>query len=91
MAADRQISNVVAVWARMPRAAQVSRIIWHYRREKGGKTVKKPLNLRCFYPAELEDLVHYNGFKVIARWGSFDRRRFTGASAKQVLILKKRS
>jgi len=27
MAADRQISNVVAVWARMPGAAQVSRML----------------------------------------------------------------
>ncbi len=73
------------------RAAQVSRLVWHYRREKDGKTVKKSLDLRCFFPAELEALTHYNGFKTIARWGGFDRSRFSGNSAKQVLILKKRS
>ncbi|OGS11126.1 MAG: hypothetical protein A2234_00490 [Elusimicrobia bacterium RIFOXYA2_FULL_58_8] len=73
------------------RAAQISRIIWHYRREKDGKTVKRRLNLRCFYPAELEALTHYNGFETIARWGGFDRSPFTGASARQVMILKKRS
>lgn len=73
------------------RVAQVSRILWHYRREKDGKTVTKRLNLRCFYPAELEALTCYNGFEILARWGGFDRRKFTGASAKQVLVLKKRS
>jgi len=73
------------------RAAQVSRILWHYRREKDGKTIKKRLNMRCFYPAELEALTHYNGFVTVARWGSFERGPFTGKSAKQVLILKKRS
>ncbi|HNW43699.1 MAG TPA: class I SAM-dependent methyltransferase [Elusimicrobiales bacterium] len=73
------------------RAVQVSRIRWHYRREKDGKTVTKRLNLRCFYPAELEALVHYNGFKIVSRLGGFDGRPFTGTCAKQVLILKKRS
>jgi SAM-dependent methyltransferase len=68
------------------RAAQVSRLTWHYRREKDGKTLKKSLNLRCFYPEELLALVHYNGFKVLARYGDFERGPFTGEAMKQVLI-----
>lgn len=72
------------------KAAQVSRILWHYRREKDGKTVKKQLDLRCFYPAELEALLHYNGFAVEARFGDFKGSEFGPDSPKQVFILKKR-
>ncbi len=71
------------------RKAQVSRITWHYRSEKTGKTVKKSLNLRCFYPEELLALVHYNGFKLAARYGDFRGRPFTGASREQILILNR--
>ncbi|MDO8803430.1 MAG: class I SAM-dependent methyltransferase [Elusimicrobiota bacterium] len=69
------------------KAAQVSRITWHYRSEKTGKTVKKSLNLRCFYPEELLALAHYNGFSVAARYGDFRGRPFGGASGEQILIL----
>ncbi|OGR68029.1 MAG: hypothetical protein A2081_02690 [Elusimicrobia bacterium GWC2_61_19] len=73
------------------RAAQVSRLTWHYRREKDGKTLKKSLNLRCFYPEELRALVHYNGFKVLARYGDFERGAFSGDSLKQVLVCAPRA
>lgn len=72
------------------KAAQVSRIIWHFRSEKTGKTVRKNVNLRCFYPEELLALAHYNGFRVAARYGDFRGRPFMGASREQILILAAR-
>ena len=72
------------------KAAQVSRIIWHFRSEKTGKTVKKSVNLRCFYPEELLALARYNGFRVAARYGDFRGRPFSGASLEQILVLNKR-
>jgi SAM-dependent methyltransferase len=68
------------------KAAQVSRISWYYRRERDGKTVKKTLNMRCFFPEELLALARYNGFKVKARYGDFKRKPFAGRSPKQILI-----
>lgn len=66
--------------------AQVSRITWYYRREKDGRTLKKALNLRCFFPEELLALAHYNGFKVLRRYGDFRRRPFGPDSPKQVFV-----
>ena len=68
------------------KAAQVSRLTWHYRRERDGVTVKKSLNLRCFYPEELLALAHYNGFLVVSRYGDFKRRPFKATSMKQIMV-----
>jgi SAM-dependent methyltransferase len=68
------------------KAAQVARLTWHYRSEKTGRTLKKSLNLRCFFPQELMALVNYNGFRVLSRYGDFLRKPFRGASMKQVVI-----
>lgn len=67
------------------RGSQVSRIVWHYKR---GRTLfaSKKLNMRCFFPQELDALLHYNGFKILAKYGAFDRSRFTGESSKQIVV-----
>lgn len=72
------------------KAAQTSRLTWHYRRERDGRTVKKRLNLRCFFPEELLALVHYNGFKVVKRYGGFKNEPFDGESSRQVLVCEPR-
>ncbi len=69
------------------RAAQTSRITWHYKAGRRSAGCRK-LNMRCFYPAELEALLHYNGFKIVRKYGGFDRTPFTGASQKQIVICR---
>jgi SAM-dependent methyltransferase len=71
------------------RAAQTSRITWHY---KAGRRAagSRRLNMRCFYPAELDALLHYNGFKIVKKYGDYDRSPFTGDSQKQIVICRKK-
>jgi hypothetical protein len=72
------------------RATQVSGITWFYKTGRG-RAVPRKLNMRCFYPAELEALLHYNGFTITARYGDFDRRPFRSNHQKQIIICRGRS
>lgn len=49
-----------------------------------------PLSQRQFFPEELSILLHYNGFRVGARWGDFDRSPLTGESESQILVARAR-
>ncbi|OGS07558.1 MAG: hypothetical protein A2270_09850 [Elusimicrobia bacterium RIFOXYA12_FULL_51_18] len=70
------------------RAAQVSRITWHYIRGRK-RFASKRLNMRCFFPQELDALLRYNGFKILKKYGDFNLEPFTGASSKQIVICRK--
>ena len=45
-----------------------------------------PLTQRQFFPAELEALLHYNGFKVQSHTGDFDGAPISAATESQVII-----
>lgn len=49
-----------------------------------------PLAHRQFFPAELEALLHYNGFEIVERWGGFDRAPLSAASESQVIVARRR-
>ncbi len=49
-----------------------------------------PLAHRQFFPAELEALLHYNGFTIEARWGDFEREPLQEGSESQVIVAKLR-
>lgn len=46
------------------------------------------LSHRHFFPAELEALLHYNGFAIEARYGDYARRPLTSASPNQVVVAR---
>jgi SAM-dependent methyltransferase len=49
-----------------------------------------PLTQRQFFPAELEALLHYNGFELESHTGDFEGKPITAATESQVLIAKAR-
>jgi hypothetical protein len=46
---------------------------------------------RQFFPAELEALLHYNGFEMVERYGDFKRSPFTKRSDSQVIEARLRT
>lgn len=50
-----------------------------------------PLTQRQFFPAELEALLHYNGFVVESHTGDFTGKPITAATESQVVVAKLRS
>lgn len=49
-----------------------------------------PLTQRQFFPAELEALLHYNGFSIEALYGDFDKRPLGPESESQIVVAKLR-
>jgi SAM-dependent methyltransferase len=66
--------------------AQVNRIKWYFRIGDGGTEFVKDLNMRIFFPQELDALLRYNGFMIEAKYGDFDESPFGSASAKQIPV-----
>ena len=66
-------------------AAQVNRVTWLFSFEDGTEEIIK-LDLRCFYPLELELLMTSNGFTIENRIGNYDLSPFVSNSPKQILF-----
>ncbi|MBU0551905.1 class I SAM-dependent methyltransferase [Myxococcota bacterium] len=46
------------------------------------------LSHRVFYPAELEALLHYNGFEVVSRFGDFEENPLCHDCESQILVCR---
>lgn len=66
-------------------AAQVNTIAWRCLREDGER-VDLQFVMRQFFPQELDEVLHYNGFAIDAKYGDYDEAPFTGASMHQLVV-----
>jgi hypothetical protein len=48
--------------------------------------VEGELNMRMYFPQELDALIKYNGFTIDDKFGNYDRTPFTAQSEKQIII-----
>lgn len=65
---------------------QINRITLYYRRAGESAETTEPLTMRMFFPAELEALLYYNGFRVEQRFGDFDGAPFGPDSPQQITV-----
>jgi len=71
------------------RAAQVNWIKWYFSIE-GQDEYVQALNMRIFYPQELDALLRYNGFTLEAKHGNYDETPFGSTSPHQLVICRAR-
>ena len=71
--------------------AQIETVVMDFEHpESDARSFCTPLTQRQFFPAELEALLHYNGFDLESHTGDFDGKPITRDTESQVLIAKVR-
>ena len=66
------------------RATQINHVKWHYK--IGDKLFDEDLDMRMFYPQELDALLVFNGFEIEHKFGDFDGAAFNSDSKKQIYV-----
>jgi SAM-dependent methyltransferase len=65
---------------------QINRIEWHYF-INGAFNSTQNLDMRMFFPKELDSYLEWAGFNVIHKFGGFEEETFNDNSEKQVYVL----
>lgn len=68
--------------------SQVNRIKWHYYIDGKFDSVQN-LDMRMYFPQELDSYLQLHDFKIMKKFGDFDETIFTIDSQKQIFICKK--
>lgn len=77
---------IVKEQCRYDSAAQINRVTWTFC--MNGKENRTRLDMRCFYPQEMDALLHYNYFDIIHKFGYYDETPFSAESRKQLFVCK---
>lgn len=67
-------------------ATQINRIEWHYYINGEFHSIQN-LDMRLFFPQELDSYLKWAGFNIIRKFGSFEEEPFTDNSEKQIYVL----
>ncbi|MCD7925737.1 MAG: class I SAM-dependent methyltransferase [Bacteroides sp.] len=67
-------------------ATQINRIEWHYYINGEFYSIQN-LDMRLFFPQELDSYLKWAGFNIIRKFGSFEEEPFTDNSEKQIYVL----
>jgi len=64
---------------------QINRIEWHYFINGEFHSIQN-LDMRMFFPQELDSYLQWSGFHIIHKYGGFEEEAFTNHSEKQVFV-----
>lgn len=81
---------VVKQSMRYENKTQINRIKWHYFINGELDSIQN-LDMRMFFPKELDTYLNFNGFRIIDKFGGFKEEIFEDHSEKQIFVCKKLS
>lgn len=65
-------------------ATQINHVTYYYSKEGHPDFHIHPLDMRCYFPQEIDTYLRLGGFKIINKYGGFDKSAFSGTSMKQI-------
>ena len=68
---------------------QVNRIKWEHVIDGESRTVES-LDMRIYFPQELDHYLTSSGFQIIDKYGDYQRNRFSKRSPKQLIVCQKK-
>jgi len=71
---------------RYDKATQINRIKWHYWINGEFHSVQN-MDMRLFFPQELDSYLQWAGFEIVHKFGSFEEEVFNESSEKQIYVL----
>lgn len=71
---------------RYENTTQINRIKWHYYINGKYHSVQN-MDMRMFFPQELDSYIKWVGFDIIHKFGSFEEEEFSDYSEKQIYVL----
>lgn len=67
-------------------ASQINRVRLYYEIPGMREEIVEELDMRMFFPKELDALLKYNGFKIDAKYGDYEDTGFSSNSPKQMVV-----
>ena len=71
-------------------STQINRIEWHYYINGEFDSIQK-LDMRMFFPIELDTYLTSHGLEIAQKFGNFDQQEFTDHSQKQIYVCRLKS
>lgn len=77
---------VIKQTMRYENATQINRIKWHYFIDGQFHSIQN-MDMRLFFPQELDSYLKDAGFKIIHKFGNFEEEAFSDSAEKQIYVL----
>jgi SAM-dependent methyltransferase len=65
---------------------QINHVKWYYEIEGRADELVEDLDMRIFFPQELDALLRYNGFMIDAKYGDYDEGVFQEESRRELIV-----
>jgi SAM-dependent methyltransferase len=69
-------------------AGQVNRVTWRQHIEGEEMATDHGLDMRCYFPLEMDALLRLCGWEIVDKFGDFNDRQFESNSSKQIFVCR---